>query len=186
MGTRIHVYLSHDLPRFDDASDTMARLSSTLLAARAVRDYWFSADPGGNALDKWEVEPITSGKPDLKFYNGPGHLFLGVTPVAARIITGGRWRGFLSIEALRAVHLNAFREVARALGSATLAICSDAFDDVSELFYANASQARCVEQLRTAMGPPQPSVDTIAPDVVAQTEHRVPGVWFLEGAVGAD
>jgi hypothetical protein len=186
VGTYIHVYMSHDLPRFDDASDTMARLASSLPAALALRDYWRSADPGGNALDEWKVDRMTSRKPDLKFYEGPGDLFLGVTPAAARIITGGRWRGFLSIEALREAHLAAFRAVARAMGSAKLALCSDAFDDVSELFYANASQAQCVEQMRAAMGPPQPSVETIAPDVIAQTEHGVLNVWFLDGEADPD
>src|SRR5688500_15542938 len=175
MGTRIHVYMSHDLSRFDDASGAMARLASSLPAALALRDYWQSADPGADVLDvdEWKADFMTSRKADLKFYEGPGSLFLGVTPAAARIITGGRWRGFLSSGPLRAAHLAAFRAVARAIGSAQLALCSDVFDDVSELFYANASQAQCVEQLRATMGPPQPSVETIAPDVIAQTEHGV-------------
>src|SRR5438132_8071756 len=104
MGTRIHVYLSHDLPHFDDVAATIARLDSALSEAFAVREYWRSVDPGGYELDNWEAEPVTPRMLNLRRYSGPGSLYLTVTSAAARIYTGGRWRGFLSIEPLREVH----------------------------------------------------------------------------------
>ena len=180
VGTRIHVFLSHDLERFDDAAATMARLDVALPAAFAVRDYWRRIDPPAHEHDGWEAEPIAPRLPDLRRYDGPGSLQVTVTPVAARIGTGGRWRGFLSIPPLREVHLVAFRAIARALGSSKMAVCADARDDVTEVFLANGSQDACIAQLQSALGPPQASMDAIAPEIVAETEHGVPGVWFLE------
>src|SRR4051812_39255683 len=91
MGTRIHVFLSHDLPRFDDAAATVARLNSTLPAAFAVRDYWRSVDLDTDQADeRWEAEPVAPRMTNVRRYSGPGPLFLWVTPAAALIHTGGR------------------------------------------------------------------------------------------------
>src|SRR5688500_18374202 len=109
MGTRIEVFLSHDLKRFDDATATIARLNVAIPTAFAVRDYWRRVDSSFYELDHWEAHPIAPRLPDLRRYDGPGSLQVTVTAVAARISTGGRWRGFLSIPALREVHLAAFR-----------------------------------------------------------------------------
>jgi hypothetical protein len=187
MGTRIHVYLTHNLPRFDDAAATIARLNSALPAAFAVREYWRSVDPETHQTDEsWEAEPITPRTPNLRRYSGPGSLYLTVTPAAALISTGGRWRGFLSIEPLRRVHLAAFRAIARALGSTKLALCADSCEDVTDAFLDDGSQEDCIAAMRSAMGPPQRSVGSIAPDIVAHTKHGVPSVWFLESEPAAD
>src|SRR5688572_14150554 len=113
MGTRIDVYLSHDLARYDDEAATLARLDSALSAALAVRQYWWSVNSGQYQSNRWEAEPVTPRTPNVRRYSGPGSLYLTVTPAAARIGTGGRWRGFLSIEPLREVHLVALRAIAR-------------------------------------------------------------------------
>ncbi len=182
MGTRTDVFLSHDLARFDDAAETIARLNRTLPEAFAVRDYWRRVDPDSPETDdRWEAEPVVPRLPHMRRYNGPGSLYLTVTPAAAKITTGGRWRGFLSIQPLREVHLAAFRAIASALHSSELALCAGSRDDVFDLFLANATQDACIAQLRSAMGDPQPSVESIAPEIVAQTEHGVPSVWFLDG-----
>src|SRR5688572_6900885 len=131
MGARIEVYLCHGLPRFDDAADTISRLNSILPAAFAVRDYWRSVDPRAYELERWEAEPLGPRLPDIRRYSGPGALYFAVTPAAARISTGGRWRGFLSIDPLRTVHLGAFRSIAQVMGSTTMALCADARDDVA-------------------------------------------------------
>ena len=133
-----------------------------------------------------EAEPVSPRMPNERRYIGPGVLHLTVTPAAARISTGGRWRGFLSIEPLRRVHLPAFRAIAEAMGSAKMALCADSWDDVTDVFLGNGSQDDCIAAMRLAMGPPQPSIDSIAPDIVAQTEHGVPSVWFLDGEPAAD
>jgi hypothetical protein len=185
MGTRIDVFLSHDLPCFDDTVATIARLNAALPTALAVRDYWQSVDPGAYELDSWEADPAPLQAGNVRRYSGPGALYFTVTPAAARISTGGRWRGFLSIARLREVHLAAFRAIARAMGSTTLAMCADSRDDVTDVFLANGSQADCIAQMRSAMGAPQPSIESIGLEVIAQTAHGVPDVWFVDGEVTA-
>jgi hypothetical protein len=185
MGTRIHVYLSHDLPRFDDAAVMIARLTSALPAALAVRDYWRSVEPDTyQGEEHWKAEPVTPRTPNVRRYSGPGWLLMSITPAAARISTGARWRGFLSIEPLRQVHLAAFRSIGRAMGSATLALCADSRDDVNDVFCANGSMADCIAKMRSVMGPPQASAEVIAPEIVVKAKHGVPSVWFLDGALG--
>jgi hypothetical protein len=183
MGVRIEVYLTHDLPRFDDAAAILARLESTLPGAFAVRDYWHSVDWRPIEAAHWEAEPVDPRPPAVRRYTGPGSLFLTVTPKVARVHTGGRWAGFLTIEPLRRVHVAAFREIAVAMHSPTMAICADSRDDVCDVFLAHGTQADCVAQLRSALGPPQPSVVEIAPEVA---QRRDPNVWFLCGGAAAD
>jgi hypothetical protein len=52
---------------------------------------------------------------------------------------------------------------------------------VTDVFLANGSQDDCIAAMRSAMGPPQPSAESIASEIVAETEHGVPSVWFMEG-----
>jgi len=68
------------------------------------------------------------------------------------------------------------------MGSARLALCADSHDDVLGVFLADGSQDDCIAAMRSAMGPPQPSVESIAPEVVAKTilycaEHAVRDVF---------
>src|SRR5262245_36204303 len=195
MGTRIHVFLSHDLPQFDDTAATLTRLQAALPATLAVRDYWRLVDPDYPPIDRWtrprwkrrkteimtwEARPISPTEVDrLRRYDAPGSLFLIVTPAAALIFTGGRWRGFLMIEPLRKVHLAAFRALARALHSDRLAICHDR-DDLTDAFQANGTLEASVARLRAEFGPPQPSVDDVAAAVAAKAERTVPDVWYLD------
>lgn len=183
MGTRIHVFLSHDLPAFDDPAATLARLDAALPAALAVRDYWDSVDPATFEIDRWAFdEPAVLRPTDERRYDGPGGLWVTVMPRAARIHTAARWRGFLTIEPLRRVHLAAFRAIARALHSPRMAICHDSLDDVTASFRAGGTQEDCVGELQALLGPPQPSIDAVAPEVVAAAERGVPDVWYLVDA----
>src|SRR5688572_8189731 len=106
MGVRINVFLSHDLPRSDDAAETLARLDAALPAAHAVRDYWRSVEPDSDYRETvdWEAQPVEPREPGLRRYWGPGSLYLCVSPAAALVYTGARWSGLLSIEPLRRVH----------------------------------------------------------------------------------
>jgi hypothetical protein len=211
MGTRIHVFLSHDLRPFDDASAMLTRLQVALPAALAVRDHWHLVDPplprrikrqtlmkrGGhdlrsdNEIVAWEAEPMprvaAPGSTALlaRRYRGPGSLFLIVMPAGALIFTGARWRGFLSIEPLRCVHLAAFRAIAKALHSRDLLICHDR-DDLAEDFLTNGNQQAAFERLWSALGPPQPTVDDIAPAVGAKAAHTVPDVWYVDSSGAAE
>jgi len=210
MGTRTHVFLSHDLPRFDHTTATLMRLQTALPAALAVRNYWHFVDPpaprrikrqtlmkrrghdlrSNSDLVAWEAEPVprvvASGSPPLQAhtsrrYRGPGSLFLIVRPAGALIVTGARWRGFLSIEPLRRVHLAAFRAIAKALHSPELLICHDR-DDLAKEFLMHGSQQAAFERLWSVLGPPRPSVDDIAPAVAAKAARTVPDVWYVDSS----
>jgi hypothetical protein len=181
MGTRINVLYDHGVADFRDSETVLAKLERPSEAALAVREYWHRADPSSlaDSLLSWRAEAAIAGEPHLRHYTGPGHLFLTLTPCAARVHTGGRWRGFLSIEPLRCVHLCAFRDVGRALEASCMALYADSCE-VDDLFWDGRSQRDCLELMERMWGPPQCSVAVIDRRVAASAEHTVPSVWFLE------
>ena len=186
MGTRINLLLDHDLDDFRSPEEVLARLSPTTRAAEAVRDYWLGSDPDSphDPLPVWEADPVSPREPGLRRFTGPGCLFLSVTASAARVRTGGRWRGFLAIEPLRRVHLFALGSIARELGAGFMALYADS-DEVDGLFWDGRPLWECVERMEQKWGPPQASVENIDPSIAAAAEMYVPSsVWFLEGVKG--
>jgi hypothetical protein len=182
MGTRINVLLDHDLVDFHDQDSVLERLAIAHPAALDVRDYWHKADPNylPDNLVAWRANPVSPRESKLYRYTGPGSLFLTVTPQAARIRTGGRWRGFLTIEPLRRIHLAAFRQIAGAFCSGCMALYGDSCE-IDDLFWGGQSQWECIEFMERIWGPPQPSVEEIDPRIAEAAERTVPEVWFLEG-----
>jgi hypothetical protein len=186
MGTRINLLLDHDLADFRNPAEVLARLSPTIRAAEAVRDYWLASDPDGphDSQSVWEADPQSPREPSLRRFTGPGYLFLSVTASAAHVRTGGRWRGFLAIEPLRRVHLLAFRAIARALGASLLALYADS-DEVDDLIWGGRPPWECVERMEQIWGPPQGSVEDVNRSIVAAAEMYLPSsVWFLEEGKG--
>ena len=181
MGTRINVLLDHDLADYRDRPLVLARLDSALPVALGVRDYWQAANPHSphDELAVWRADPMSPCNSVPHCYTGPGELFLYLTTTAARIRTGGRWRGFLSIEPLRRVHMAAFRKIADSLGSTSLALYADSCE-VDDLFWAGRTQWECVELMERMWGPPQWSVEEIDPKISLAAERTVPLGWFLE------
>ena len=153
------------------------RLRRTEPLCLEVAEYWQTVENYSRDATQWETGETLE---DCIRYAGPGSLWLDVTPHAARIHTGGRWRGFLSIEPLRRVHLAAFRSIAEALSSDTMALSHDSTEQVHEIFWSGARQVDCVATLHSALGPPQPSIEAIEPRIAAMTERTVPDVWYLE------
>ena len=182
MGTRINILLDHNLTDSDRCESVLARLSAALPAALAVREYWRSVDPQcpPDELETWRSEPVSSRAPWLYRFTAPGSLFLTVTAQAACIRTGGRWRGFLSIEPLRRVHLVACRSIADSLGSQCLAFFADS-GEIDDLFWDGRCQWECIEKMEQMWGPPQRTFEPIESTVALTSEHTVPLVWFLEG-----
>lgn len=176
MGTRIHVFVSHDLPSVDDAASVIEHLDRALPQAMALGAHWEDTVSSTG----WLKEPLGHRLPHLHRYAGPGSLWVDLTPAAARISTGGRWRGFLSIEPLRRVHLDAFIAIAAALGSSRMAICHDSTVEPEDAFVEGRSNAEVVESLHREIGPPQPTVTSIDMTIIRETEHGVPNVWYLE------
>ena len=176
--------LDHNLPDFRDRAALVDRLAPTIPVALAVRDYWISADPDSphSKLAAWRAEPESPRDKDLYRYTGPGSLFLTVRPQATCIHTGGRWRGFLSIEPLRRVHLAAFRGIAEAFGASSMALYGDSWE-VDDLFCGGQSQGTCIELLERMWGPPQRTIEEVDSKVAAAAERSAPRVWFWEGTL---
>ena len=187
MGTRIDVYMSHDLPNVEDTAATLSRLENSLDAASSVQAYWKSTGQGVGQIDRWTPNSTEAGIGSTRIhrFTGPGSLYLQLTPLAACMFTGARWRGFLTIEPLRRVHLAAFRRVADCLGSRSIAICHDSCDAATDAFWSGHPQEVSVAALRSAYGTSQPSLDDIAWPVATEAERTVPNVWYLEERSGS-
>ena len=181
MGTRINVLMNHDIVDDKDQSAVLLRLETALPAALAVGHYWnpaaTSAAPEQN--NRWIADPVMPYETHWRSYTGPGSLFLKVGPHAAKIRTGGRWRGFLSIPPLYQVHLQAFRAIAQALGASKAVYFADC-DDVDDAFYEGGDVETGIGILTGYRGLPQPSINEIAPEIVAKTDYTVPSVWYYE------
>ena len=176
--------VEHQVGNYRDRAATINLLAPTIPAAMAVAEYWRSVDPDdrNTVEDTW-----TASRPDFHYdflqYCAPGSLYIRFGPKLAVISTGGRWRGFLSIEPLRRVHLAAFRSIARVLGAKSLVFFADngiADDLVPAVIDDGITQQECMAILQRTYGPPQSSVENIAPEIVAQTERGVPSVWYVE------
>ncbi len=183
MGTRINVLLDHDLPDHRDRGAVLERLSHALPEALAVQAYWVSVEEVPWLIEARHRQTEWTADPELSMfsyhsYTGPGSLFVRVNRRTARIYTGGRWRGFLSIAGLHAVHLRAFRAVASSLGATTAVYYPDN-DDLLEMFWDDRPLVECIKYLESAVGPPQPSVDAVSAEVIAEADHHVPDVWYI-------
>jgi hypothetical protein len=185
MGTRINVIVEHHVAgNYHDRAATIGMLAPTIPAAMAVAEYWRSVDPDSRNTEEnsWTASPPDPFH-DFLQYCAPGSLYIRFGPKLAVISTGGRWRGFLSIEPLRRVHLAAFRSIARVLGAKRLLFFADgtiAADLVPAVIDEGITQDECMARLHKAYGPPQPSVENIAPEIIAETERGVPLVWYVD------
>jgi hypothetical protein len=99
-------------------------------------------------------------------------------PGAAKLHGSVRWSDFLGIEPLRAVHVEAIRGVARALGSPAVAVCSDANDEVCDVFCDGGMFEDFVGVLRAKLGTPIEGMDAVPVDVAEG--RRAHDVWFYE------
>ena len=183
MGTRTNILVDHNVPNHLDRAAVIFRLAPTLAAAIAVRDYWVSTDPEnpGDLSDGWTGSP-QAPPPHEKFvlYSGPGGFSITFGPLIANVRASARWRGCLSIEPARRVHVPAFRSIAFALGASRIAYLHDHDPLTLDALYDGASLDDCVAEMGRRWGPPQASVESIAPEIAEATEHGVPSVWFLE------
>lgn len=199
MSARVEVLLDHKISDYRDAASVVAKLQHTIPAAQAVQDYWLKEDwstidpttlaelgltnssVSQNELDEsqyaWETKSY--GPRKLHYHDPTGLFHLRFTNRLAVIAAEPRWRLFLKTEALRQMHLNVFRMIARALG-ATRLVYYQSYMYMEEAHREGKSQEECIAILEKEYGPPQPSVELIAPQIVAAAEHNVPTIWFVE------
>lgn len=180
MSTRTHVIIDHQMTDYRDQKATVALLQPSIPAALAVDDYWRTVEPGG-------VTPTPSWIPQREHtvvsyldYAGPGSILLHFSQRVVVVSASARWSGFLSIEPLRRIHLNAFRSIAQCLQGTRLVLLPDASDVGYEAMREGLSQEQCIANLKEDYGSPQPSVESISPDAFTKP---IPGshlVWFVE------
>ena len=180
MGTRINVLMNHDITDYKNQAAVLARLTLTLPAALAVRDYWDANDPDPRRAvqTEWTADPLTPYEPTSRSFTAPGSLFLDIGPSVAKLRTGGRWRGFVTIAPLYQVHLQAFRAVADALGASYFACFPDC-EDAWEAFVEGGTDREVFPILEHYFGPPLPFPNVRLPET-DETERDVPYVWYYE------
>jgi hypothetical protein len=185
MGTRTNILANHTISDPLDRAAVLDRLAPALPEAMAVREFWDTYDPdeARNEAYRWDASPpIPPPHDKYVSYNAPGGLFVYFdfgSPVV-NVRASLRWRGFLSIDPLRRVHLPAFRKIAALLGGSRVVYMPDDDLIIYDARSEGATLDDCIAALKRRWGPPQESVEVIDPDVVQATNHGVPTVWFVE------
>lgn len=186
MGTRTHGFIDYrQRDDVDRSPDAMLRiLEPTTAACQAVEEYWRDNDtyyePGRFlAWGVWE-KGETSQLKDHWWFAGPGHMSIRFYPNVAEIFAGARWRGFLTIPPLRAVHRAAFLSIARAVGATGVIFVPDYADELLEAAEGGKDFEECLKIIEEKWGPMQGDLDEIRPAVVADCATCPPKVWFLQ------
>lgn len=175
MGTRINVLMPHYLPDWADRNAVMRVLSTALPEARAVANYWVEATSQPDSVKEWTALPPFPAPEtrDYHRYAGPGSLFVDINPHCVHVQTGGRWRGFLSIEPLRAIHALAFNAIANGFSANTFRCFPD--DDFAVgAFWEGANFDSCCAILDERYGEAVLLTDDVYPQLTAETETGSP------------
>jgi hypothetical protein len=176
--------MDYDLP--DDVRreppQLLPFLSAATSACLAVEQHWRAHDPWRkpDPTDSWSA--FERGGDDLCgwWFRGPGGMGARFGPQVAEVFAGARWRGFLTIPALRQAHRAAFAAVARAVGATGILFVPCYAEELSEAAEAGSSFEQCLRLMEETWGPVQGDLDEISPQVIADCEHCPPKVWYLE------
>jgi len=183
MGTRINLLFPHQLKDWTNREETLNVLEPVLPHGAAIEEYWQSVDPNPakRAADVWEKgRPISPPGEDVWYYLyiGPGNLFVSVNPQVVHVRTSGRWRGFLSIQHLRTVHIPAFYAICKAFGAPSMRIFLDD-DFVMDEFYDQQSYETCCRVLDQRLGAPVSLEEQVDPEIAAKAEHGCPMLQYI-------
>jgi hypothetical protein len=144
----------------------------------AVRDFWNAYNPDGarDEGDRWEVSALCPPPYDWNVsYQAPGSFFVYVGSRVVNVRASLRWRGFLSFEPLRRVHLPALRKIAGLLGASRIVYLPDDDPVLDAAKLEGASLDDCIGELGRRWGPPQVSIEVIDPEVDPLTWVRDDG-----------
>lgn len=184
MATNIHVLfeLPDDLAL--DVGQVLGRLEPSTSCCVSVSAYWSSVGSPYAEQDAWTFsDRRTEFSGDVSIeeltFSAPGAIFLDIRNRLGMIRTGARWRGFLAIDELHAVHLRAFKSIGRALGATRLVLTSDLDDPALDCFLDGKSLNDCIAALELEYGPPAGDCEVIAESIKQDVERGVPAVWFL-------
>jgi hypothetical protein len=183
MGTRTNILADHTVSDPLDRAAVLDRLAPALPEAIAVRDFWnaYNPDEARDEDDRWEASPPHPPPHDwCVHYSAPGGLFVYFGRRVANVRASLRWRGFLTIEPLRRVHLPAFRKIAGLLGASRIVYLPDD-DPIIDAARSDGSPLDdCVAELERRWGPPLASIEVIDEEVARATDFGVPTVWHVE------
>jgi hypothetical protein len=101
-------------------------------------------------------------------------------PRVAEIFAGARWRGLLTIPALRQVHRAAFTAIARAVGATGILFVPCYAEELVAAVDNGRSFDECLCLMEETWGPVQGDLDEISQRVLADCERCPPRVWYLE------
>lgn len=182
MSVRADALVDYRLLDYRDQPAVVSRLAPSLMEARAVVEYWRTADPdySGDTTTGWTARLVHNPPEDdfLRYY-GPGGFSVAFGEHVARVSGICRWGGFATIRQLQQVHAAAFRSIARALGSTRIVLIPE-YDPVNDIaLYDAGSLDECIELLQQRWGAPQPTTDVVTEDVEVYYRRQFP-VWYLE------
>ncbi|MCC9603756.1 hypothetical protein LOC67_24665 [Stieleria sp. JC731] len=156
-------------------------LSSTLSIAQKLAEYWTDGilnDSPDN--ERWVAErPFPP--PETKHYHrytGPGPLFVCVNPSTVRVRTGGRWRGFVGIQPLRTIHIEALTAIATAFRTKEFR-CFPDNDFVDDVFCDGVNFEDCVTVLDEHLGRPVMLKEEIDAHLAAETDSGCPLLQYV-------
>lgn len=182
MGTRINVLMPHNLTDWADRDTVLRILSSTLSDAKAVAMYWIDDASQPLADESWIARPPFPPPEtrDYHCYSGPGPLFVAINPYSIHVRTGGRWRGFLSIQPLRTVHIRVFHSIANAF-DARIFRCFPDDDIATGAFWDAAEFDSCCAILDDRYGKALLLNDAVDPKIAAETDSGCPSLQYVSG-----
>lgn len=182
MGTYTDAYMAHSLEIEGQVQfrDLLAPVASLLPEIDA---YWRSADRKEAPDWDWVIDiPVSSesirpGGPGASVF-GPGMLSIHMTPRLWVVCCPARWRGFLTIPALRETQRRVVESIAACLGSDRVVWAPDHAEALLEAACGGKTLSQVEDWLVEHWGQPQPSLDVIAEEVIAECDHCPPSVWF--------
>ncbi len=180
MGTRINVLMAHSLADWSNRETSLEVLSTTLPKARSLARYWMEDKSQPIPEDRWIAHPAfpTPETRDYNRYSGPGSLFVEINPHCIHICTGARWRGFLSIQPLRAIHIDAFNAIATAFNVHTFR-CFPDDDFVIGGFWDGANFNTCCRMLDDRYGDALQLTEHVDPVIATQTDAGCPMLQYV-------
>jgi hypothetical protein len=181
MSVRANALVDYRVPDYRDQPTVVSLLAASLPDARAVAEYWRTADPDySNTAEGWTGRLVHNPpEDDYLRYQGPGGFSIAFGERVARITGICRWSGFATMRRLQEVHAVGFRSIARALGGTQMVLLPeyDSVDDVA--LYDGGSLDKCIELLRQRWGAPHPMTEVVTEDVEVYYRRKVP-VWYVE------
>lgn len=185
VGTRTLGIVEYQVPDavHCEPAQLLSLLSEATPACLAIEQYWRTHDQlhEPDLAAGWSI--VERGENELSGwkFDGPGGMSIRFGSRVAEILAGARWRGFLTIPALREVYVAAFVGIALVVAAPAILFVPDyAYDDLAEMVEGGASFEQCRQLLAATWGPCQNSLDAISPEVVADCENCPPQVWYQE------